>query len=126
MNKSITEMITAAIVAANTAGDTWIKTATVKFTVHQSDVLGNQGPTIGHMLDLCGNAHVKFRDKRSSDYKQFKKAGQVRGTGNGVVEISHKYRGRQEFGLQEACAQAAKNSLENGGVTGLTIWSYID
>jgi hypothetical protein len=78
------------------------------------------------MLDMCGNAHVQFKDKRTAAYKAFVKADAVRRSGNAVVQIEHNYRYRQEHGLAYACAKAAKAKLEELGVTGLRIWDYID
>lgn len=123
------ELVTLATEAANEAGDKWMAAALArgpKYSVHQGDLLGNQGPTVGYMLDVCGNGHVQFKDKRAGWYKQFVKAGCVRKSGNAVVEINHKYLYRQEMGLMVACADAAKAKLEELGVTGLHIWSYID
>lgn len=122
------ELVAVATKAANEAGDRWMAAAKPKYVVYQSDLTGRKlpGATEEYMLDVCGNAHVQFKDKRFAIYKNFVKAGCVRKTGNAVIEIQHKYRYRQEMGLQVACAEAAKAKLEELGVTGLRIWSYID
>jgi hypothetical protein len=125
---SIYEMITLAIIAANEAGDKWIENAKPRYAFSSVDFDGNKipGQRSDIMLDVCGNAHVKFRDRRSAMYKAFKKAGHIRNTESGVIEILHAYRPRQEYGLRVACATAAKAKLEELGVTGLQVWSYID
>ncbi len=114
------EMIARATQAANVAGAEWMANAKPKYEVIQ------HGKVIDTMLDLCGNAHVQFKDKRSAFYKAFKKDGFVRQSGNAVVEIDHDYKFNQEHGLKMACANAAKASLEADGITGLRIWQYID
>jgi hypothetical protein len=115
--------------AANAAGDLWLANAKPKYAVHNADPLTGQpiGKPIDVMLDVCGNSHVQVADKRSKFYKAFKKMGIIRsGYDNGVVEINHKFKMRQEYGLAFACATAAKNSLIDSGVTGLRLWSYVD
>lgn len=121
----VSEMVYHATIAANIAGDRWIANAAPKYEVYGVDFNGLRipGSNAGTMLDLCGNAHVQFKDKRTADYKQFVAAGAAR---NAVVEIQHKYKHRQEIGLAIACAEAAKKTLEGFGVVGLRIWSYID
>lgn len=120
------EIVEKAVEAANLAGDEWLANATTKYEFCNTDLQGNQiGP--GYLvLDLCGNAHVQFRDKRSKDHRRFLKEGLLTRTDNGVIDINHKHRSRQEFGLAEACAKAAMKVLEENGITGLRIWSYID
>jgi len=110
-----------AVVAANKAGDEWMAKASPKYVVTD-----DAGSNHGTLLDLCGNAHVQFRDKRSKNYKDCVKLDLVRKSGNGVFELEHKYRHRQEHGLAMACAEAAKKVLESHGITDLRIWSYID
>jgi hypothetical protein len=116
------EILQEAREAANAAGDEWMAKASPKFAVTNAFT----GRLEGTMLDLCGNAHLQFRDKRSKNYKQFVKAELVRQTGNGVIELDHKYRYRQEHGLHMACVRAAKAVLEKHGITDVRIWDYID
>lgn len=122
----VKELVQKATEAANVAGQEWMDKATIRYAVRGSDLTGKPGPVVGYMLDMCGCAYVQFKDKRITDYKEFKKAGFVRPTGNAVVEIPHRWLMRQEMGLAEACAMAAKKVLEEGGVRGLRIWSWID
>lgn len=115
--------------AANEAGEKWMAEAEArgpKYAVMDAPLFGTPVDTGCRMLDLCGNAHVRFKDKRSSWFKAFKKVGAVRATESGVVEIWHKWKPRQEHGLQMACAEAAMKVLTEAGVTGLRIWDYID
>lgn len=124
----VSKLVQKATEAANVAGQEWMNKASVRFAVHDADLMTGKpvGPAIGYMLDVCGCAYVQFKDKRTAAYRAFKKAGAVRPTGNAVVEIPNKWMCRQEMGLHEACANAAKKVLEEGGVTGLRIWSWID
>ena len=116
------EIVQEAVAAANAAGDAWMASASPKFAVTDAFT----GRVQGTMLDLCGNAHLQFRDKRSRNYKQFVKEDLVRKSGNGVIELEHKYRYRQEHGLHMACVRAAKAVLEKHGITDVRIWDYID
>lgn len=104
------EIIVRATEAANVAGASWLA---------QAQSWRSRGY-------VCGNAHVQFKDKRSSVYKRFQREGLVRSSGNGVVKINHDYLPRQEYGLRTACAEAALQSLEHDGIVGLRVWSYID
>lgn len=65
----------------------------------------------------------KPKSKYKKWFKEFDKAGFV--STADVLAIPHKFKYRQEYGLQMACAAAA-NSLREQGVTGIRIWSYID
>lgn len=126
----IASIVAKATAAADEAGKKWMEAAVAagpKYAVYEAEVLtGVPIRKTGDLLDLCGNAHVQFKDKRSKIYKAFLRADFVRKSGNGVVEIQHDWVMRQEHGLQMACAQAAKKVLEEHGVTGLSIWQYID
>ena len=114
--------------AATRAGDEWMANASPMFTIHTADAVTgtSTGPSLGTMLDLCGNAHMKFKDKRSAWFKAFVKFGKVRGTSSGVIELDHKYSYRQEHGLKLACVEAARAVFTNAGVEGIIIWDYID
>ena len=81
--------------------------------------------TIGQLLDLCGNANVRFRKKNSKWYNAFKKAGLVRHTDSGCVDIPWAHYYRQEYGLQMAAADAAVEFLRKHGVD-VYNWNYID
>lgn len=118
---NVQSIINEATNAANAAGKEWMDKATVAFLVKNES-----GNVVGELLDLCGNAHVRFTDKRSAAFKEFKKAGAIRYTDNGVVEINHNYIGRQEYGLKIACAEAAKSVLNKYGIDKIRVWSYID
>lgn len=114
------EIVQEAIEAANAAGDEWMTKAYPRYTVLDSNSI-----PFGVMLDLCGNAHLVFSDRRSSAYKKFLKEGLVRNSGNYVIEIRHKHKHRQEHGLQLACIQAAKKVFIKYEIN-VTVWSYID
>lgn len=115
------KIVQEALDAANKAGDFWMAAAAPKYVVSDS-----YGRSLGTMLDLCGNAHLQFKDKRSKNYKDFLKADLVRKSGNGVVELHHNYNHRQEYGLHMACVEAAKKVFEDNCITDVRIWSYID
>ena len=115
-------IVNEAVAAANAAGALWMAAAKPKY-VPTDALTGYRYPA---MLDLCGNAHLQVRDKRSKNYKLFVKLGLVRKTGNGVIELPHSYKVRQEHGLQMACIEAAKKVFEANGITDVRIWDYID
>jgi hypothetical protein len=117
-----------ALKAANAAGHEWMKNASPKYRVFNADLFTGEpkGESIGEMLDLCGNAHLQFKDARTADYKAFLKAGLVRRTGNKVVEIPHMWKRRQEHGLQMACIAAEVKVFHKYGITNIRIWDYID
>jgi len=124
----VQKVMSEAIEAANIAGQEWMNAATPKFSVYNSDLITGApiGAPVGTMLDNCGNAHVRFRNKKSGWFKFFQRCGAIRNTESGVIEIWHNWKSRQEYGLQVACATAAKKVLEDYGVTGLYVWDYID
>ena len=113
-------IVNEAIVAANKAGDEWMANAKPRYAVYQN------GCNVGTMLDNCGNAHLQFKDARTATFKAFKRAGFIRGTGNKVVEIQHRYKPRQEHGLQIACVEAAEQVFKQHGITDVRVWDYID
>ncbi|MEM2159409.1 MAG: hypothetical protein QXN55_00455 [Candidatus Nitrosotenuis sp.] len=115
MKLTVSEKIELAAQAAYAAGKTWIIEREPELEKLRSGV----------MYDLCGTAHVQFKDKRRKDYKEFKAAGYV-SEFSGVIEIPYEWKSRQEHDLQLVCATAAKNALEALGVSGLRIWDYID
>lgn len=115
---NVNDLILRATQAANTAGDEWMKNAKVRFAVMDGEQV------VGQLLDVCGNAHVRFTDKRTKEYKAFKNAGHTSITN--VLYIPHKYKHRQEYGLHMACIEAAIKVLREEGVTKLRVWSYID
>jgi hypothetical protein len=117
----VTHGIRLATNAANEAGKEWLGKATPKFEVHDAYT----GKSYGTMLDNCGNAHVCIKDKRTANYKLLKRLGYVRGS-NGIIEINHNYRSRQEHGLLLVCAEAAKKVLTEAGFDNLVILDYID
>lgn len=117
------DLVRKATEAANKAGQEWLAKAEARGAAW---AVKQNGQTVGTLFDVCGNAHVRFSDKRSKQYKEFVSLSLVRATGNGVVEINHNYKPRQEYGLATACAEAAKKVLEEGGIEGLRIWEYID
>lgn len=115
------QLILAATRAADLAGERWLQDhAQPAYGVYEGNKL------VGTLLDVCGNAHVRFRDKRSRHFKKLRAAGLLRPTDSGVIEIWHRYRQRQEHGLLLACATAALSSLQAAGIDGLYVWEYVD
>jgi hypothetical protein len=116
--------------AANRAGDKWMEAALARGpafrVVERANPLDDKSPVVrdlGGMLDVCGFAWVKITDKRSGFARWVKKAQ------NGYADfllLRHKYDGRQELGLAEACAHAALEVLWARGVTGVGFTSRID
>lgn len=115
---NVNELMQKATEAANTAGDEWMQNARVQFVVAD----GNS--VVGSLLDVCGNSHIKFADRRTKAYKAFKQEGFVHTTG--TIHVPHKYVHRQEYGLHQACTAAAMQVLLGHGVEKLKLWSYVD
>ena len=91
--------------AANLAGDKWL----------------NEHPNGD---PCCGMAYIELKDRRAKFAKFLKKQskhGQVYS-----VFIEHKYRGRQDWTLNEVCINAAYQYLKEQGITGITFKSRID
>lgn len=117
-----------AITAANIAGDEWMKNAKPRFSIHNSDILTHEniGAELGTMLDLCGNAHLKFNDRRSAWFKVFTKFGKITETDSSIIYFNYKYSSRQEYGLKVECVNAAKRVFEQFGITGIRVLDYVD
>ena len=114
-----TKIYSDAQAAANDAGAAWLHQAQVKYLVTDTTK-----KVVGTMLDVCGNAEVEFKDRRSVHFKAFKKLDLI--VCNSVLDMKHDYKYKQELGLHKACATAAMLSLTEAGITGLRIWSYVD
>jgi len=102
--------------AAQKAGDVWMENAKPKYVV--------VGYEDSPMLDMCGNAHIRVADGRTSFGKYLKK-----GTWKSsiTVPLETTYRYRQEHGLKVAMAKAGMKVLvDEYGFKKLTIWDYID
>lgn len=121
-----------------------LETAGPKFTVHNSDFLGNTGPAVGILLDNCGGAYLVISGK-SKLVNAIKKYYENTGTGSGIdskyegltwymqknvykgytLSIRHKLSRRQEVSIFEEAMKAAKNVLEEFGIES-RVHSYID
>ena len=125
--KTPQQIVTEATKAADEAGSAWMKSKLDEGVPGIITVVdGFTGRPVGRMLDLCGNAHLEIKDKRSKVYKEFKKAGLIDEHGRATVTINHRYVARQEHGLHLACINAAKEIFIQNGITNVAIWSYID
>jgi hypothetical protein len=103
MKPNFESLLQQATLAANEAGDKWV----------------NEHPR----GDVCGFGFIELRDNRT----RFSKWLKVRQNGYTTsVQLNHKYRGRQEWGLNEACARAGLAVLRDAGIKGLTLYSRID
>lgn len=112
-----------ATIAANTAGAAWMAKAAPKYGVYDSF----SGNLQGTMLDLCGNAHVVVKDKRSAFFRACKKHGFFdTNMYSCTMPIHHEWKHRQEHGLQLACAKAAIKVLNDHNIYAVKIWDYID
>jgi hypothetical protein len=107
-----------AVKAANEAGDKWIAEHTKPaFAVMD----GNK--QVGTMLDVCGFAYVDITDKRPKFVKWLIQYQDYAG----CVHLNHKYRSRQEMGLNEATAEAMLEVFRKHGVEkGFRFFSRID
>jgi hypothetical protein len=116
-----------ATLAANKAGDEWMKNAKPMYRVFErANPMDDTSPIVrdyGTMLDVCGIVYLRIEDKRCAFAKWYmeQKKNKYRG-----VYIQHKYRGRQEMGLREACDGAALEVLNKHGVKGVELYSRID
>lgn len=80
------------------------------------------------LLDLCGNAFVKFKDGRSSFCRQLKAYNKERGLEwflNGL-SLEYGHTGRQEFSVNKAGAQAVVDYLNEHFKVKCYCYSYID
>jgi hypothetical protein len=77
------------------------------------------------MLDLCGNAYIRFKDKRSVHYKAFKKLGLLSASGTALY-LHHSYESSQAHGLHVAAYKAGLAVLKSNGITDIQVHDYID
>lgn len=107
--------------AAQQAAEAWLNAATSKGPSH---VVMHGSRVVGSLLDLCGGAYIKFRDRRSKVYKEAKAAGFAYYE---MVSITYPLRSRQEAGLHEAAIRAALGVLvKHYGEGKFSIHTYID
>ena len=80
------------------------------------------------LLDLCGNAFVKFKDGRSSFCRQLKAYNKERGQEGFLDGLSLEYghTGRQEFSVNKAGVQAVVDYLREHFKVKCYCYSYID
>jgi len=108
----------AALGAANQAGDKWVAEHTQPiWAVKDGDRI------VGTMLDVCGIVYIRCSDKRSKFWKWAVKNQLAYSIS---LALNHKYRNRQEQGLNEACCYAALEVLTKAGITALYVYSRID
>jgi len=95
-----------------------------RFTVHNSDLAGNQGPAIGTLLDVCGWAslRIKARGKFYLLAKKISIRGQYRFycrrddySGGGMLSIYDSSM-RQEMSINIAAARAHADVLAKYGI----------
>lgn len=119
-------ILAAANKAADEAGDEWLKNARPSVQVVQrANPFDDTSPIIRAyepMLDVCGMAGITIRDRRTI-FAKWVKANQGY---NGIVHLAHKHKGRQEWGLNDACVLAAFRVLTENGVKGIDTYSRID
>ena len=114
--------------AANLAGDAWVKQATPMYAV-----VDRSGIKYPLMLDVCGFAHVIIEDGRTAFAKWYNETYPYRSPhrnkndkSNTLIILRHKYTGRQELGLREACEGAARDVLLAHGCKSVRMTSRID
>lgn len=93
-----------------------------KYKVTSSDNM-----VVGYMYDVCGGAYIKFRDCRSSFYKEYKKYR----LNNDMSEPHSIFReypsfGRQELRVNKAIANAVNEYLKQKYNTNSYVITYID
>ncbi len=119
MAKDFTLIFNQARVAAQAAGDAWI----AKHTQPKYIVKDGTGRAVGEMLDLCGRWYVET--KLNTAFGRWIAKRSQGGVSKWIhFGINHEY--RQEMGLHQAMAEAALKVLEDGGIEGLTLYSWVD
>jgi hypothetical protein len=104
--------------AANDAGDKWMSEHT-----SPAWAVMNGSQCVGTMLDCCGFGYVRITDKRTAFSKYIK---EISNGHNYAVHVPHKYRMRQEMGLNEATAWAVYKVLTAHDIKGIDVYSRID
>lgn len=104
--------------AANAAGDKWVAEHT-----EPAYAVMNGNQCVGKLLDVCGFGFVQINDKRTAFAKYIK---DIQNGYTTSVSLRHKYKGRQEWGLNEATAYAILRVLQSHGIKGVSVYSRID
>ena len=106
--------------AAKLAGEAWVASHT------QPAYLVKSGDrVVGSMLDVCGRAYVQT--KLNTAFGRWCKARNAQGGGvDKWLHFGNELEYRQEMGLHEAMASAARASLSTDGIQGLSFYSWID
>lgn len=99
------------------------------YDVHHPSIIPGQlvSPPIGHMLDLCGRAYIRFKDKRSATYRSFDRYGFVEIKGSGIIDLQFPLKSRQEYGMHMAAVRGALDALRKYEFFAeLEIYQYFD
>lgn len=109
--------------SANEAGDKWMAAALARGPAYmvKNDLTGE---IVGTMLDVCGIVWIELTDRRTAFAKWLKKLDERDAMYS--LRIEHKYWGRQEMGLLEACAYAAVGVLNKYGINEVQVVARID
>lgn len=78
------------------------------------EILDGNERVVDQLLDLCGNAYIEFKDKRSSFYRQYKKylfENNRLNKFNDLNTFGFISTGRQEHSVNEAATEAVYNYL---------------
>lgn len=114
------EIYNEACAAAQVAAQEWLTNAEAagdKWKVM------NGTQEVGRMLDLCGNAYIQLRDKRTA----FARWAAVNCVAHyESLDLPYPLRSRQEHGLHIAAMRAALKVLTEAGIEKLAFRSYID
>ncbi len=105
--------------AAQAAGMKWLEQ-------HQQPayVVKSGDRVVGTMLDVCGRCYVET--KLNTAFGRWVKKNKGNGGVDKWLHFRNSLEGRQEMGLHTAMATAAKASLESWGITGLSLYSWVD
>lgn len=116
------KIMTEASEAAQKAAQVWLDVARSKgpaYMVGQANLITGELESIeGTMLDLCGGAYLKFKDRRSSTYKSFVRADADERwiyRESGIIYVAYALRGRQEQGLHVRAIKAAMEVFTKHG-----------
>lgn len=88
----------------------------IKYSVNN-----DKGNTVGMLYDICGNAHVKFTDKRNKFAKEYKKH-----TGDTDTFSLYCKSSRQELRINKAVANAVVNHLNEKYNAKVYVRWYVD
>ena len=127
MNYNFKEIEQTANKLAREAADNQLKLLQANGPTYE--ILDSNRRVVDQLLDLCGDAYIEFKDRRSSFYKQYKKyliENNRLNKYNDLYMFDFISTGRQEHSVNNAAAEAVYNYLTSTFKVSLNLGSYID